>query len=154
MKLKIKKSMSVSDYATAMPHLALIPSDISSECLYEIVDDLLEHDLLGLLLSTTHLQIYCKWIAHTAKPAASKMINAMAVSYEAAESFQFQALQKFSGIHIEECMFKNKGELSRHLNERLNKFINGSTTLELEVKMSKDIENAWKYRLATQGIRF
>jgi hypothetical protein len=122
--------------------------------LYDIVDELLEKELLGLLLSTSHFQHYCKIMAKTASEGLSEAFSILGMNQDVATKFQHSAMQQFSGLYIAECKISSKRELAARLDEKLKQFFEADFTPEAQIKMSKDIENAWKYRLATQGIRF
>lgn len=121
--------------------------------LYDIVDDLLEHDLLGLLLSTTHFQRYCKFRAATDGISYSSVLMTLAACPATAAKFQHDALQQFSGLHIDECRFSTKQDLAIHLDAKLKQISEHDASPEAHVQLSLEIENAWKYRRACQGIR-
>jgi hypothetical protein len=126
--------------------------DVASS-LFDIVDDLLANDLLGLLLSTIHFQRYCKIRAQEAGISYAGALLTFAACPAAATKFQRDSMQKFSGLHIAECSFETPSELSKHLNKKLKQFSESDFTPETYIKLSEEVENAWKYRRATQGIR-
>jgi hypothetical protein len=121
--------------------------------LYDIVDDLLENDLLGLLLSTNHFQRYCKFKSTAQGITYSGVLMTLAACPATAAKFQNDALQQFSGLHIEECRFSTQHELAKHLDVMLKQFFEHDAIPDAQFQLSIEIENAWKYRRACQGIR-
>lgn len=121
--------------------------------LYDIVDDLLENDLLGLLLSTNHFQRYCKIKSATKGIGYSGVLMTLAACPATASKFQRDALQQFNGLYIDECRFSTSNELAKHLDGKLKQFSEHDASPEAYVKLSEEIENAWRYRRACQGFR-
>jgi len=127
---------------------------VATEFIYNVVDDLLEHDLLGLLLSTTHLQRYCRIKAASVNVNEhADSLRALAASLAAATEFQHEAIRKFNSLHIPDIRFGSHYELAKHLDIKLKDIFDDSAESDDFIQASIEIENAWKYRRCCQGLR-
>lgn len=126
---------------------------LSSNQVLDVVDDLVEHDLQGLLLSTGHLQTYCRMRSQNPAFARNNELKAISESQEIATRFQELALKQFSGLYISEIRFSNREELSAHLNAKLNAFFKCGSPAMASLQISIEIENAWKYRSCCAGFK-
>ena len=126
---------------------------LSTNQVLDVVDDLVEHDLQGLLLSTSHLLTYCRMRFQDPSLTLKNELKAICESQEAAVRFQEMALKQFSGLYIAEIRFSNRDELSAHLNAKLNAFFKCDSQTTANPQTSIEIENAWKYRRCCAGFK-
>jgi len=125
---------------------------LHSDHIYQIVCEFVDHDLLGLLLSTTHLQSYCAFRVTTCEPEHLLVIQKLATDFKFARDFQQRALADFSCLHIDACCFKNESELAEHLQQKMKNAFHLDLTSWPGVNNPLEIQNAWKYRRCCQGI--
>ncbi|WP_139313459.1 hypothetical protein [Rhodoferax antarcticus] len=124
----------------------------STPFLFQIVGDLLDNDLLGMLLSTGHLQRFCRIrVTIINDDQYASTLREIASNKESATRFQHDAIREFSALHIADYKL-SRYELAKHLDERLKQFFDDGLVVD-EIQVTDEIENAWKYRRACQGIR-
>lgn len=86
-------------------------------------DALLEQDLLGVLLSGTHLRLaLCKLnlLKHQATAAS------LAADEEASAAFHLLMLEMFSGIYIQECLHDSKEALMADLDGKCQHWLSST----------------------------
>lgn len=120
-----------------------------------VVDDLIDHDMLGVLLSPTHFHTYLKLKLSQAdenKFLLNGIQNAVVCPTVSSE-FQLLILEKYKGLQIPECSIRTTVELHEILDRKLAK----ATCVVIEHdanilncfnrgECNKEIENSWHYR--------
>lgn len=117
-----------------------------------VFDDLMERDLLGFLLSTTHLQKYLAHFTTYAHPNFASLVSRNIMNVEVVASFHKHMLKMYSGIYIQEAKIATHSELFTVLDAKYKKFADdndsGDVKYEASLKQLECVELAWKYRHA------
>jgi hypothetical protein len=117
-----------------------------------VIDDLIDKDLVGLLLSTNHLLNYFVYFHDYACPAIAKIImrhiNHQTIIHELNESL----LKRYSCLYIAESEYKTKVDLHKALDAKFADYVmnlggkSRNETLAKPTRSLPAIEMAWKYR--------
>ena len=151
MKLDITElgfSIGSEQYLQVKPTVA--PTDASN--ILDVVDLLMEHDLIGVLLSTSHFQRYCKFMSLRVSGDIAGVLHTLSICEIIANKFQKEALRVFMSLHIDECRY-SKDELADHLDKKLTVILDEKFVSKSALKVCKEIECAWNYRSTCQGLR-
>ena len=143
-------SSETDHYPQVEPKAKVAPTDACN--ILDVVDHIMEHDLIGLLLSTSHFQRYCKFMSLRVRGEIAGVFHTLSICEVIATKFQQEALREFMSLHIDECRY-SKDELADHLDDKLTVFLNEKFVSQSELKVCKEIECAWNYRSTCQGLR-
>lgn len=119
-----------------------------------VVDDLIDHDMLGVLLSPAHFHTYLKFKLSEAEDNKFLLngIKNAVVCPTVSSEFQLLILEKYKGLQIPECSIRTTIELHETLDRKLAK---ATCDLEHDIDIlncfnrgdcNKEIENSWHYR--------
>lgn len=119
-----------------------------------IVDELMDRDLMGFLLSPSHL---LKFLAHytfyAPKPVAAQVRRSI-VNAEIVDELHLFILQAFKGLHIPETSLLTHDELKLALDRKYETFAQqvdtGDVYYEVSLQENSTIVNVRRYRQACE----
>lgn len=142
-------SLAVKSIAAEQP----TPSTKSSKDLSRAVfDDLLEHDILGFLLSSNHLRKYLAHFSTYAEPEVAQIIKRNICNVDIVDKFHKETLEMFAGAYIPESKCSTAIELMRALDAKYENYAKDLDSLdvryEVSLKQLESVDLAWQYRNA------
>lgn len=117
-----------------------------------VFDDLLDKDLLGFLLSSSHLQKYLAHFSTYAQPQFAELVRRNIMSAEIVANFHKYMLKMYAGIYIREAEIEDHIDLLAILDVKFQAFTRElepcDVRYETSTKQLESVERAWKYRHA------
>jgi hypothetical protein len=118
----------------------------------EVFDDLMDRDLLGFLLSSSHLRKYLAHYPSYAEPKFAEPVKRNNAHSAVVDAFHQKLLGMFSGAYIAEAAIKDRDELMATLEAKYEDFaskLKSSYVLyEPSLKQLESVDLAWRYRNA------
>lgn len=118
----------------------------------EIVDELIERDMLGVLLSSSHLRRFLAHFSTYAPAAQSQMIRRIILNSDVVDEIHMYLLRTYRGLHIEECAIGSRTELHAALDQKFEMYARDLCAADIRIEMpmveSLRIENERRYRHA------
>lgn len=108
-----------------------------------VFDDLLERDLLGLLLSTSHFSSYIRGVQLDDASALAQVQG----NIELEKQLHGNILSMFKAIYIAECRAATQEELNQMLDAKLAEACIQVDNDRLD-QYANEVESAWRYRRA------
>jgi len=130
-----------------------------AELCREIIDELLDRDLMGFLLSSAHLRRFLANYSTYAPPAQSQMIRRIILNTEVVDEIHIYLLRTYQGLHIKESRIPSRAELHAALDQKFELYACDLFTADIRIEVSlrehAKIENERRYRhachIATTG---
>lgn len=149
-KIFLKKSATI---APAISQPQARESLSSTELSRVVFDDLMERDLLGFLLSSSHLHKYLAALCTYAESPAREHIRRMISNVDLVNQFHQATLKMFAGSYIQEASIKDRAQLHAVLDHQYESFITGldlheDVRFETSLQQLESVELTWKYRSA------
>lgn len=118
-----------------------------------VFDDMMDKDLLGLLLSSTHFHKYLAAYSTYARKEHSQAIRLHMTNVDLVNQFHQQMLKMYAGSFIAESSIKVRADLLAALEAKYQAFIeehaiHEDVRFETTLQELDSIEMAWKYRNA------
>lgn len=114
-----------------------------------ILDDLLDRNMLGLLLSSPHMRGYAQHFPTYAPPPVAAAAVEAFVTVEGVDEVHQEVLNKSSGLYIEEAKLMDKKQLAKALDKKYMLFLK-EIGLESDLPNTgahiQAVEMAWRYR--------
>lgn len=117
-----------------------------------VFDDLMDKDLLGFLLSSSHLRKYLSQFSNYTEPQFSESVIRTIGNSMVADAFHQSLLAMFSGVYIAEATIKARSELLAVLDAKYQNFVQklnlSGKDCEVSSQQIESVELAWRYRNA------
>jgi len=117
-----------------------------------IIDELIDHDLMGLLLSSSHFRRFLSHYATYAPPAQSKMIGRIILNIKKVNEISIYLLQTYQGLHIRESSIASRAKLHVALDQKIMLYTRDVCTADIRSEESQlepaKIEDERRYRHA------
>lgn len=117
-----------------------------------IIDELIDHDLMGFLLSSSHFRRFLSHYATYAPPAQSKMIRRIIPNTKVVDEISIYLLQTYQGLHIRESSIASRSELHVALDQKIMLYTRDICTADIHREESQlepaKIEDERRYRHA------
>ncbi len=122
-----------------------------------IVDELLDRDLMGFLLSPRHLRKFLAHYSFYAPAPIASQIRRCILNAEITDELHIFILKKFKGLHIPETSIPSSDELKSTLDRKYETFAQevntGDVRYEVSLQEHKNIENERRYRHACERVK-
>lgn len=123
----------------------------SAEVSRLVFDDLMDRDLLGFLLSSSHLHKYLAALCTYAEASVAEHVRRMIGNVDLSNQFHKTTLKMFAGSYIPETSIKDRGQLIAVLDHKYEAFLAGldsaeDVRFETSLHQLESVELAWKYR--------
>lgn len=119
-----------------------------------IVDELLDRDLMGFLLSPRHFRKFLAHYTFYAPAPIAFQVRRCIVNSEVADDLHLFILKTFKGLHIPETAIANPKDLKVELDRQYESFARAVNTSDVRYEVSlqehKTIENERRYRHACE----
>lgn len=117
-----------------------------------IIDDLIDHGLTGLLLSSTHLRKYMGAYQNYAPTHVARTLSRIIANPASVSDIHSSMLNMFKGLYIEEACITNRQELLAALDAKFLVYTSKFNFFPLQSDPSscqiESVELAWRYRVA------
>lgn len=118
----------------------------------DVIDDMMDRGLLGLLLSSTHFRRYlAAYSTYAAKPQAATLRRSLS-NVEITDALHMQMLTMFKGLYIAEARITNANALMAHLDQVYADYSSSIDLIDVRYETSlyqlASVEMAWRYRAA------
>ena len=126
-------------------------TEITSKDLCRAVfDDLLDKDLLGFLLSSSHFRKYLNHYSDYVEPKFAQVLKRNITNSSIVDAFQEQINEMFKGFYIAEATIRDQAHFLAILEEKYVGFANGNKVgnvcHQVSLNELNSVEMAWKYR--------
>ena len=118
----------------------------------DVIDDMMDRGLLGMLLSSTHFRRYlAAYSTYAAKPKAAVLRRSLS-NVEVTDALHMQMLKMFKGLYIAEARITNANDLMAHLDQVYADYSSSIDLIDVRYETSlaqlESVEQAWRYRSA------
>ncbi len=119
-----------------------------------IVDELLDRDLMGFLLSPRHLRKFFAHYTFYAPAPIAVQVSRCIVNAELADDIHLFILKTFKGLHIPETSIATRDQLKVALDRKYESYAKavstGDVRYEISLEENKTIVNERRYRQACE----
>ena len=118
----------------------------------DVIDDMMDRALLGLLLSSTHFRRYLAAYSTYAPKAHAATLRRSLSNVEITDALHMQMLTMFKGLYIAEARITNANALMAHLDQVYTDYSSSIDLIDVRYETSltqlESVELAWRYRSA------